>query len=299
MDWWLALAGLGVGLIVGMTGMGGGALMTPVLVLFFGIPPLAAVSNDLVTSAVMKPVGAAVHMHRGTIHRGLVTWLVIGSVPAAFCGVLITRALGSGDDVQNIVKKALGAALLIAAASMVAKAYLRLRERRSGIVNQDISATDIVVKPLPTLLIGAAGGIIVGMTSVGSGSLIIIALIALYPRLQASSLVGTDLVQAVPLVFSAALGHIIFGDFQFNLTGALILGSIPGVYIGARLSAQMPGGLIRRVLTIVLLASALKTLEVSNTITVIVVGAAIVLGPLAWMGIRSLHHEPAREEVSA
>lgn len=293
MDWWLALAGLGVGLIVGMTGMGGGALMTPVLVLFFGVPPLAAVSNDLVTSAVMKPVGAAVHMHRGTIHRGLVKWLMIGSVPAAFCGVLITRALGSGDDVQNVVKKALGIALLIAAGSMVAKAYLRLRERRSGIINPDITAAEITVRPIPTVLIGIIGGVIVGMTSVGSGSLIIIALIALYPRLQASSLVGTDLVQAVPLVFSAALGHIIFGDFQFDLTGALIIGSIPGVYIGARLSAQMPGGLIRRVLTIVLLASALKTLGVSNTITGITIGAAIVLGPLVWMWIRGMHREPA------
>src|SRR6185503_7878760 len=116
MDPILALAGFGVGMVVGLTGMGGGALMTPMLVLFFDVLPLTAVSSDLVASAVMKPVGSVVHLRRGTVHLGLVKWLSVGSVPAAFSGVLIARSLGGGEDVQNVIRIALGIALLLSAA---------------------------------------------------------------------------------------------------------------------------------------------------------------------------------------
>src|SRR6478672_8791966 len=122
MDWTLALAACGVGIVVGLTGMGGGALMTPVLVLFFNIPPLTAVSSDLVAAAVMKPVGGAVHLRRGTVNLGLVKWLCVGSVPAAFCGVLIARSLGTGAHVQNVIKTALAVALLVAAFGLIARA---------------------------------------------------------------------------------------------------------------------------------------------------------------------------------
>src|SRR5690348_14222184 len=125
----LALASFGIGIIVGLTGMGGGALMTPVLVLLFGIPPLTAVSSDLVAAAVMKPVGSFVHLRRGTVNLGLVKWLCLGSVPSAFAGVLIARALGHGKDVQHVIQIALGVALLIAAAGLTVRAYLRLLER--------------------------------------------------------------------------------------------------------------------------------------------------------------------------
>src|SRR5215471_16888703 len=128
MDWALTAAGFGVGIIVGLTGMGGGALMSPVLVIFFGIPPLAAVSSDLVASAVMKPVGSLVHIVRKRVNRALVRWLCIGSVPSAFAGVLVNRALGNGERLQNAVQIALGLALLLAAAGLVARAYLRMRE---------------------------------------------------------------------------------------------------------------------------------------------------------------------------
>src|SRR5690349_8276936 len=128
-DPFLALASFGIGIVVGLTGMGGGALMTPVLVLFFNVPPLAAVSSDLVASAVMKPVGSFVHLRNGTVRMDLVRWLCVGSVPAAFAGVLVARALGSGSDVQNFVQKALGVALVIAAGGLFARAYLRLAER--------------------------------------------------------------------------------------------------------------------------------------------------------------------------
>src|SRR5437762_4333115 len=131
----LAIASFGIGIVVGLTGMGGGALMTPVLVLFFNVAPLAAVSSDLVASAVMKPVGSFVHLRRGTVHLGLVKWLCIGSIPGAFSGVIIARALGKGQEVQDFIRVALGLALLLAAAGLIVRAYLRLVEharRRDG-----------------------------------------------------------------------------------------------------------------------------------------------------------------------
>ncbi len=237
MNWALTAAGFGVGIIVGLTGMGGGALMTPVLVIFFGIPPLAAVSSDLVASAVMKPVGSLVHIRHGRVNWSLVRWLCVGSVPAAFAGVLVNKALGNGRSLQNAVQIALGIALLLAVAGLVLRAFARMRDHarraaaRAGIgapIDGDRSGlAQIQVRPFATALLGAVGGLIVGMTSVGSGSLIIVVLLALYPMLRGGDLVGTDLVQAVPLVASAALGHLIFGDFQFNVTAALLVGSIP------------------------------------------------------------------------
>jgi len=296
MDWGLIAAGFGVGTIVGLTGMGGGALMTPILVLFFGVPPLTAVSSDLVASAVMKPVGSAVHIRRGGVDWRLVGWLCVGSVPAAFCGVLISKALGNGVRVQEVVQMALGIALLLAVLGLVLRGYTRLRERsrrfRGAQAEHDTEAP-LVVRPLATVILGALGGVVVGMTSVGSGSLIIVALLALYPMLRPNRLVGTDLVQAVPLVSAAALGHILFGDFRFDLTTALLIGSIPGAFLGAQLSSRAPGGLIRRALALVLLASALKLLHVPNEMVGVVVVVALVAGTLGWMVLRRINGLPA------
>jgi uncharacterized membrane protein YfcA len=303
----LVLAGLGIGVVVGMTGMGGGALMTPVLVLFFGIPPLAAVSSDLVVSAVMKPVGGFVHLRRGTVDLRLVGLLCLGSVPSAFCGVLVYRALGSSTGVQEWTKLALGIALLLAATGLIARAYRdlvargrRAADRAAGRpVRQTAGPADapLRLRPVPTVLVGALGGLVVGMTSVGSGSLIIIALLALYPALNSRSLVGTDLVQAVPLVASAALGHLLFGDFRLDLTASLLIGCLPGVYLGARLSSRAPGGLVRRALALVLLASALKLLGLPDLAMAGVLGAVVVIGPLLWMVARARHGLPARSRI--
>jgi uncharacterized membrane protein YfcA len=145
----------------------------------------------------------------------------------------------------------------------------------------------------PTVALGLLGGIVVGMTSVGSGSLIIIALMALYPTLKASELVGTDLVQAVPLVASAALGHLLFGDFHLDLTTSLLLGCVPGVWVGAHLSARAPGGLVRRALAFVLLASALKLFNVSTTHTGIILLLVLLIAPVLWMLVRRRHGFPA------
>ncbi|MBA3893430.1 MAG: sulfite exporter TauE/SafE family protein [Gemmatimonadales bacterium] len=277
--------------------MGGGALMTPVLVLFFNVPPLTAVSSDLVASAVMKPVGSVVHLRRGTVNLSLVKWLCVGSVPGAFSGVLIARALGRGQEVQDFIRIALGVALLLAAIGLTVRAYLRVVEharRRDGrAAPLPQGRPSMTIRVLPTVVVGLIGGIVVGITSVGSGSLIIIALMALYPALKASELVGTDLVQAVPLVGAAALGHILFGDFKLELTTSLLLGCVPGVWVGAHLSARAPGGLVRRALAFVLLASALKLLHVSNIHTGIILLLVALIAPLLWMLVRRRHGFPA------
>lgn len=305
MDWTLALGALVVGICVGLTGMGGGALMTPMLVIFFGVSPLAAVSSDLVASAVMKPVGSLVHLRNGTVRLDLVKWLCLGSVPAAFGGVFVTRALGHGSGVDDVVQTALGVALVVAATGLFLRSYLRLAERaahRDARREADPRRRpEVTVRPVPTLVVGVIGGLVVGMTSVGSGSLIIITLMLLYPALRASELVGTDLVQAVPLVASAAIAHVAFGDFQLGLTGAMLVGAIPGAWIGAQLSSRLPGALIRRALGFVLLASALKMLGAGNLVTVVVLAAiAVGAGPV-WMLLRRRHGFPAlpRHETPA
>ncbi|MEY2567915.1 MAG: uncharacterized protein QOE35_2444 [Actinomycetota bacterium] len=277
-DLLVTLAGLVVGFVVGLTGMGGGALMTPILVVLFGVQPLAAVSSDLVAAVVMKPIGGGVHLRRGTVHLGLVRLLCLGSVPSAFAGVLILKSMGHGERLQHRVSLALGVALLVAAGGILAKAFLQRGRGVAGAVH------DIEIKRGRTIAIGALGGLVVGMTSVGSGSLMIVLLLMLYPTLQASALVGTDLVQAVPLVASAALGHILFGDFQLSLTTSLLLGSVPGVYLGARASSRAPDGVIRPVLVFVLVLSGLKLL--GTPVGALAAVAAVGVLALAVAGVR-------------
>jgi hypothetical protein len=311
LDLLLVAAGLVIGAVVGMTGMGGGALMTPALVFFFGVPPLAAVSSDLVVSAVMKPVGGVVHLRRGTVDLRLVGLLCLGSVPAAFSGVLVSRALGQGAGVQEWTKTALGVALLLAATGLIVRAYQGLvtRGQRAAVRAARREGRDLPapvapaagrpfrLRPVPTVLVGIVGGLVVGMTSVGSGSLIIIALLALYPMLSAASLVGTDLVQAVPLVASAAVGHLLFGDFRLDLTASLLVGCLPGVYLGARMSSRAPGGLVRRALALVLLASGLKLLGLGDAAMLSVLVVVVVIGPLLWMRARARHGLPPRARI--
>jgi uncharacterized membrane protein YfcA len=283
----LAVAGLFVGFVVGLTGMGGGALMTPMLVLLFNVQPLAAVSSDLVASFVMKPVGGGVHLRRGTVNLRLAAWLCVGSIPAAFVGVVLLRVLG--DEVDDTLKTLLGAALLVAATAMVVKGVLQ--RNRTGDTH---GVERVVVRPLPTVAIGVVGGLVVGMTSVGSGSLMIVLLLVLYPRLTAGSLVGTDLVQAVPLVGAAALGHLFLGDFQLDVAGWLLVGALPGVYLGARLSSSAPDRLIRPVLVTVLGVSALKLLEVPNEIV-----GSLLLAAVIAAAIRLLRKAAASRVLNA
>jgi uncharacterized protein len=254
------LSGALTGFVVGLTGMGGGALMTPILVLLFHVEPLTAVSSDIVASMVMKPIGGAVHWKRGTVHRGLVKWLVIGSVPSAFLGVLLLRQISAGAALQASVKFSLGIALLVVAAGLAIKPLLASRGAR------DAKLEPLAVKRVRTLLVGILGGVVVGLTSVGSGSLIIILLLMLYPRLKLSELVGTDLVQAVPLVASAAIGHLLFGNFKLDLTASILIGSIPGIFLGAQFSSRAPDHVVRPALMAVLLLSGLKLIGAPITV---------------------------------
>jgi uncharacterized membrane protein YfcA len=243
-----------VGILVGMTGAGGGALMTPMLILLFSVKPSAAISSDLVAAVVMRPIGAAVHFRAGTVNLRLVRWMVTGSVPAAFLGAYLLHLMGDSSSAEVNIEKALGAALLVGAAAMILRFSLdrRGRNRRTDAIGA------IVPRPFPTLALGALGGLIVGMTSVGSGSLMIVLLLFLYPTLAAKQMVGTDLMQAVPLTLAAALGALAFGHVEFGVTTSLILGSVPAVLIGSLLSSSVPDRYIRPVITFVILASGLK-----------------------------------------
>jgi len=254
LDLSLTLAGALVGLLVGLTGMGGGALLTPILVLIFGVPPLAAVSSDLVTSLVMKPLGAAVHLRRRTVQLPLLGWLALGSVPAAFAGAALIGRIGRSGRVAGDLKLLIGAVLLLSLAATVSRAVLDRRPNRP--------AGPLVVRPLATVAIGLAGGFAVGLTSVGAGSLIIALLLLTYPRLTPAQLVGTDIVQAIPLVGAAAVGHLLFGEVRLSVTASLLVGALPAVYLGARCSARAPAVLLRAVVAGVLLASALALLSV-------------------------------------
>jgi uncharacterized membrane protein YfcA len=298
----VAVAGLIVGFTVGLTGMGGGALMTPILVLLFKVQPLAAVSSDLVASVIMKPVGGGVHLRRGTVNFALVRWLMVGSVPAAFAGVLALRALGDGAIVQARVEQALGVALVVAASSIAAKALLQFRAARRAARGPRAEGAgdrrEVRVRPLPTVLVGVAGGLVVGMTSVGSGSLMIVLLMLLYPMLRSSELVGTDLVQAVPLVGSAALGHVLFGDFKLDLTASLLVGCLPGVYVGAKVSSRARDVVIRPALAIILLASGLKLLDLGTPQLAVVVTAVVLLAVPLW-GVLDAISQPAQAWIAA
>jgi uncharacterized membrane protein YfcA len=269
LDPFVMASGLFVGFVVGLTGMGGGALMTPILVLLFHVEPLAAVSSDIVAAMVMKPIGGAVHWRRGTVRRDLVTWLMIGSIPSAFFGVWLLRRFDMGAALQTHIKFALGIALLVVVNGLVVRPLLM--SRRQGPHNFEL-------RRIPTLLIGIVGGLVVGLTSVGSGSLIIIALLLLYPRMELSELVGTDLVQAVPLVASAAIGHLLFGNFKLGLTASILIGSIPGVFIGARFSSRAPDYVIRPSLAIVLLLSGLKLVGASNLLLALLAPISVAAG---------------------
>jgi uncharacterized protein len=294
LDLSVALAGLFVGFTVGLTGMGGGALMTPILVLLFNVQPLAAVSSDLVAAVVMKPVGGGVHLRRGTVNFALVRWLMVGSVPAAFAGVLVLRQLGDGAVVQDRIKLTLGVALLLAAASIAAKGLLEVQARRSHAPGGRSADRPFQVRLLPTVLIGVTGGLVVGMTSVGSGSLMIVLLLLLYPMLSSARLVGTDLVQAVPLVASAALGHLLFGDFRLDLTSSLLVGSLPGVYLGAKVSSRARDGIVRPALVLVLVASGLKLVGVDNLQLGLVVAGLVLLAVPTWGALdAAVHPAPA------
>ncbi|MBD8868329.1 sulfite exporter TauE/SafE family protein [Nocardioides donggukensis] len=277
----------GVGIVVGLTGMGGGALMTPALI-FLGVPATTAVANDLVAASVNKSVGAAVHWRHGAPNLRLAGLLVGGSVPFAFAGAFIVDRFG-GESAEEFVVNAIGGALLFTAATYTLRMYLQLRMVTSG---NEAPSEEITVRPVPTLLVGAIGGLLVGITSVGSGSLIMVALLLLYPTLSALKLVGTDLVQAVPLVLAAAIGHVIVNGVDWAVLIPLIVGGTPGTFLGARMAAWVSQSVIRRGIVIVLTLTGLKLLGLSPEAVGIIGAGLLLLGPLAWGFVRQTRGLP-------
>lgn len=295
----LALAGALIGFLVGLTGMGGGALLTPLLVLVFGVPPLTAVSSDLVTSLVMKPFAGAVHLRKGTVHLRLFAWLAIGSVPAAFLASAALGRLAGGSDGRALatpLKTVIAVALLASVVAMIGRPLLDRGRGRSPAP----AAGPVPVHRVRTVLIGAFVGVAVGLTSVGAGSLVIALLLLSYPRLTPRSLIGTDIVQAIPLVGAAAVGHLLFGDVQFALTAALLVGAIPGALAGAKLSAGAPEVFVRPAMCAVLAASALALLG-ANTALLLggagVTALAVAGGPR--LAARALPPRPAEVATPA
>jgi uncharacterized protein len=278
-DLYIVLGSAIVGLLVGMTGAGGGALMTPMLILLFSVKPSSAIYSDLVAAVLMRPVGAAVHFRKGTVHRGLLRWMVLGSVPMAFAGAYLLHTIGGARSAQTTVEQILGAALLAGAAAMVVRYYLDSRAGQARVAH----VHDVIAKPLPTLLVGMVGGVMVGMTSVGAGSLIIVLLLFLYPTISAKQLVGTDLSQAVPLTLAAAAGALLFGHVDFAVTASLILGSVPAVLVGSMLSSSSPDRYIRPLIMFVIFASGLKYVGVGTTELGWILASALPVSFAGWL----------------
>ena len=289
-DPYIVLGSAVIGFLVGLTGAGGGALMTPMLILLFNVKPSTAVSSDLVAAVFMRPFGAAVHMTKRTVNFSLVGWMVCGSVPMAFLGAYLLHLLGHAQTSQTNIEKALGAALLVGAAAMVIRYFLDRRSdhERTTIVH------GLVIRPLPTVVIGMVGGLIVGMTSVGSGSLMIVMLLFLYPMIGANQLVGTDLTQAVPLTAAAALGALAFGHVEFSVTTSIIIGSVPAVIVGSLISSRAPDKYIRPCITFVIFASGLKYVGLGTTALGWVLCVVLFAGAAIWLA----YARPWREAQS-
>lgn len=263
MDWLNAMAGLGVGVMVGLTGVGGGALMTPILVLLFGVAPALAVGTDLWFAAITKLVGGTVHHRTGSVDWQVVRRLCAGSLPASVATLLVLHALGAGAIehgliVHGLIVHGLGAVLLLTALAMLAKKRLHAVGQA---LRSHAPAEFKRAQPALTVAAGALLGLLVTLTSVGAGALGAVMLVYLYPfRMKPNRLVGTDIVHAVPLTLVAGSGHLLMGNVDFALLGQLLAGSIPGIVIGSLLAYRTPEAWLRKGIAFVLAAVSLKLL---------------------------------------
>ena len=281
MDPAIVLFGLGIGMLVGMTGMGGGSLMTPLLILVFGIQPVTAIGTDIFYSAITKTVGGWRHLKMRTAKLDLVLWMAVGSVPAAVGGVFLIDLLGNAvgqDRLDEIVYALLGGTLLMVGLITLARALIirGLIEERDDFKIEHRHRVAAVV-------IGATTGFVIGITSAGSGTVIAILLITLF-RLSPRRVVGTDIVHAAVLLWAAGIAHWIGGNVDFGLAGTILLGSVPGVVIGAALSARAPQGVLRTALGLVLVGSGIVTVQKGDPTLwpIAAVVAAIGLGLIIY-----------------
>jgi uncharacterized membrane protein YfcA len=256
MDWLYTVSGFLVGLIVGVTGVGGGSLMTPLLVLFFGVSPATAVGTDLLYASLTKTVGGWVHSRNGTVDWKVVGLLSLGSFPAAILTIALLKYLALDEKtLRTLVTSVLSVALLATAAALLLKDWIKKLALRDDGTVYELHHRHL---PAATIATGIVVGTLVTISSIGAGVLGTVALLFLYPRMAAVKVVGTDIVHAVPLTAVAGLGHMALGTVNFVLLGSLLLGSIPGIYIGSHLSAKVPEKVLRPILATMLLIIGVK-----------------------------------------
>jgi uncharacterized protein len=254
MDPLLVLFGLGVGILVGLTGVGGGSLMTPLLILVFGVKPVTAVGTDLAYAAVTKTVGGVKHFRQRTVDLRLSTWMALGSVPAAIGGVYVLDALerAHGESFDDVLLAAVSGALLFTGVAVLVRALFLTR-----LVKLERSDFDLERRhKVAAVLVGLFVGFVLGVTSAGSGALIALALIMIF-RLVPTRVVGTDIFHAAILLWAAAISHLVAGNIDYALAGTILVGSVPGVWLGSHWSVRVPVGTLRIALGIVLIGAGL------------------------------------------
>ena len=275
MDPALIAFGLGVGVLVGMTGIGGGSLMTPLLILVFGVQPVTAIGTDLAYGAVTKTVGGFKHWRQKTVDLKLSTWMALGSVPAAIGGVYVLEAIqrSAGKDFDDLLLTVLAGALLLCGVATLGRAvflkHLDEKERESG------SSTPRA--RIAAVVMGIFVGFVLGVTSAGSGALIAVGLILLF-RLVPRRVVGTDVFHAAILLWAAAAAHIVAGNVDFALAGTILLGSVPGVWLGSHWSVRVPVPALRTTLAVLLIGAGLALLIKAGLGIPVVVLAAFPVG---------------------
>ena len=271
MSWQFILTGLLIGALVGMTGMGGGSLMTPILVIVFGFQPTLAVGTDILHGAIFKTIGAIRHRSLGTVHAQLSGWMFLGSAPMSLLGVVVATHLKHryGDSAQTVMGYILGGALLFGAVGLAAKSLMRAR-----VIGEDDRFTMVWRDRFAALAIGMFGGFIVGLTSVGSGTFFGLTMLFVFP-LRAHKVVGTDILHAAGLLYVAGFGHIVAGNVDMHAVGWLLIGSIPGVLIGSHYSVRLPEEMLRLTLACVLALSGLKLVHVPNAYLVVALGLTV------------------------
>ncbi len=273
MDYRISIVGLFIGFLVGLTGMGGGSLLAPIMILVFRIPPVWAVGTDIAYSTVTKALGSVVHIRQKNVNFKVALWLACGSVPATFLSVSLVQYIRKhyGTVVNGIILHTLGFTLLLVAVLLVLKPLImhRLDQKRIETQKQAASKCEMDLtkrsnhwekwyRPLVTALVGAFVGFLVGLTSVGSGTLIIVSMAFLFPRLTAKELVGTDIFQAFMLLAAGAIAYLSAGTINWPIVGMLLIGSLPGVFLGSKLSKFIPDRYLRPVLATVLAISGWK-----------------------------------------
>ena len=280
MTWQFSLAGLLVGILVGMTGMGGGSLMTPILILLFGFKPTVAVGTDILHGAIFKSFGAARHRMLNTVHVRLAAWMFVASAPLSLLGVALATQLEHhyGKHAQSLEGRIIGVALVLGGLGFAAKTFITPPQPRVEFFTMGRS------DKVKALAIGGVCGFIVGLTSVGSGTFFGLMMLLTFP-LATVQIVGTDILQAAALLWVAGFGHLVAGNVDLHATAWLLVGSIPGVLIGSHLSVRLPDKLLRVALAATLSLSGIKLLDLPHGDAIVVVGLAFWLVGLSFWGV--------------